>query len=47
MARVGNSEECHGIDGRGKLKGGIISSDLTWDASTKPNLKDAGFGRFF
>lgn len=27
---------CHGLDGQGKPEGGIIPSNLTWDALTKP-----------
>lgn len=27
---------CHGPDGRGKPEGGVIPSDLTWEALTKP-----------
>jgi cytochrome c553 len=27
---------CHGHDGRGKAEGGIVPSDITWDALTKP-----------
>ena len=27
---------CHGHDGRGKPEGGIVPSDITWDALTKP-----------
>lgn len=27
---------CHGRDGRGRSEGGVISSDITWSALTKP-----------
>ncbi|MBI5364577.1 MAG: ABC transporter substrate-binding protein [Planctomycetes bacterium] len=27
---------CHGFDGRGKPEGGVIPSDVTWEALTKP-----------
>lgn len=27
---------CHGLDGRGKPEGGVIPSNLTWEALTKP-----------
>ncbi|HEY6187249.1 MAG TPA: ABC transporter substrate-binding protein [Pyrinomonadaceae bacterium] len=27
---------CHGLDGEGKPEGGVIPSNLTWDALTKP-----------
>lgn len=27
---------CHGHDGRGKPEGGVVPSDITWDALTKP-----------
>lgn len=27
---------CHGLDGQGKPEGGILPSNLTWDALTKP-----------
>jgi ABC-type branched-subunit amino acid transport system substrate-binding protein len=27
---------CHGSDGRGRVEGGVASSDITWEALTKP-----------
>jgi len=27
---------CHGLDGRGKPEGGVVPSNLTWEALTKP-----------
>jgi ABC-type branched-subunit amino acid transport system substrate-binding protein len=27
---------CHGLDGRGKSEGGVIPSNITWEALTKP-----------
>jgi ABC-type branched-subunit amino acid transport system substrate-binding protein len=36
---------CHGLDGQGKPEGGIIPSNLTWDALTKPYVVITPGGR--
>ena len=36
---------CHGLDGAGKREGGVIPSDVTWEALTKPHGNPAASGR--
>jgi len=36
---------CHGRDGRGRPEGGVVPSDLTWDALTRPYVVTTATGR--
>jgi ABC-type branched-subunit amino acid transport system substrate-binding protein len=36
---------CHGLDGRGRPEGGVVPSDLTWEALTRPYAAGPNGGR--
>src|SRR5215813_896442 len=36
---------CHGADGKGKSEGGVIPSDITWNALIRPRETDTALGR--
>ena len=36
---------CHGADGKGRTEGGVIPSDITWNALIRPREADTALGR--